>query len=518
MKHLVCLLLQAACLWHPAAPLPVLRATARKHEAGAAGHGVAALLQSTPDSDSLENQNQANGQERAKFIAEKKAAYDPLYFGLMIDAGSSGTRVRMFRWTLRSKVDLVEVVPLDGEEDLFQVHPGLSAYADDPEAALPPLAGILKEAQRYVPKAVWDESLLFLKATAGMRLLERQKADRLMDVVRKFLSDADNCPFKFVSAEILSGEEEAIFSYITTNYNLGSLATPDKTAGTLEMGGASMQVVFKPSVDIQDHEFQFYLTGGRQSVYAKSYLRFGVDRALERSIAFLAKQSLGTADVESPCHNRGFKDVLMLPSGVNRSFVGTGNSSACAEVVRKVMGLDIECLLPPCAIFGSYMAPASGDFYAIAGFFYTANGLGLVGWKDTKALTSEDIGEATEKWCAKDLQTAVSESGKPMKYAKLYCFMGTYVQQSLLVYGFSREYESSVIFSRKLGGINLGWPAGAMLYETQLMPLTLKATEGVRNLCGQPAQFGNISSILHKGGCRSFSLIVACLALVISIL
>jgi Golgi nucleoside diphosphatase len=299
-------------------------------------------------------------------LENSKVSYDPLYFGLIIDAGSSGTRVRIFRWTLRSKVDLTEVAPVDEDESLFEVKPGLDSYADDPRAALPPLSKMLKAAQGYVPKAVWDESQLFLKATGGMRLLERSKADRLMKTVREFLSDAENCPFKFVSAEIISGEQEAVFSYITTNYNLGTLSTPSKTAGALEMGGASMQVVFRPATAIQDNEFQFYMAGERQSVYAKSYLRFGVDDAMKRMLAVLARQSLVPLglvkdEVESPCHNPGFNDTLPIASGGSRRFVGTGNSSACAEVLRKVMGLDIECLMPPCAIFGSYMSPVQGD-------------------------------------------------------------------------------------------------------------------------------------------------------------
>merc|ERR1719174_399052 len=305
-----------------------------------------------------------------------------------------------------------------------------------------------------------------------MRLLERKKAKRLMDKVREFLSDAGNCPFKFVSAEIISGEEEALFSFITTNYNLGTLSKPTKMAGALELGGASMQVVFKPSSDIQDNEFQFYLDGNRESVYAKSYLRFGIDEAMAITLAILTQRSAGKAEVESPCHNQGFKGNLSIGSGKAHSFVGTGNSSACAAVIRKVMGLDIECLLPACAIFGSYMAPVEGDFFAFAGYFFAANGIGLVGWKDSKALTLDEISDATETYCNKDMQTAMQDSGQPMKYAQNYCFMGNYIHESLSVFGF-KESKSRVTFSRKLSGFSLGWPAGAMLYETHLMPLSL---------------------------------------------
>jgi hypothetical protein len=205
---------------------------------------------------------------------------------------------------------------------------------------------------------------------------------------------------------------------------------------------------------------------------------------------FAAQSSPGTAEVASPCHNRGFKHEEVLPSGQKRTFVGSGDMPACVEVVRKLMGFDIECLMSPCAIFGSYMTPISGRFFAIASFFYAANGLGLVGWKDSKLLSPNDISKATATYCAKDLATAQRDSGAPMKYAEKYCFMGVYVHQSLLAFGFKPDDDESIIFSRKINGVNMGWPAGAMLYETRLMPLNLHPKdEGIGKLCGQDFHF-----------------------------
>jgi apyrase len=407
------------------------------------------------------------------------------FYGLVIDAGSSGSRVRMFNWTLGPKVDLAEILPLDDDEGGFEVHPGLSDYAENPSDALAGISSLIQAAAKYIPKSVWKESRLFLKATAGMRLLPTKKAKNVMNAMRDFLANSGNCPFKFVSAEIISGEEEAVYAFLTTNYNLGNLETPSKMAGALEMGGASMQASFKPMTGIQDHEFQFYLEQELFSVYAKSYIRFGINEALTRSMSILAQGSFAEVELASPCHNRGFKQELTLSSGRQQVFVGTGNVSACKQVVRKMMGLDIECLMPPCAIFGSYMPPVSGQFYAFAAFFYTANGLGLVGWNDAKALSPNDLSEATETFCSKDLTTAVRDSGGPMKFVQKYCFMGVYAQQRLLAMGFQQDARS-VIFSRKLHGLNLGFPAGAMLYETQLMPLSLelKNSDGVRSLCG----------------------------------
>jgi len=345
--------------------------------------------------------------------------------------------------------------------------------------------------------------------------------------VRDYLSDQENCPFRFVTADIISGEEEALFSFLTTNYNLGTLSSPRKTAGALELGGASLQVIFRPTTNIQENEQVFYLQGDRQSVYAKSYLKFGADQAMARMLTILANRSPEKKEVESPCHNRGFKAEVALASGEKRSVAGTGNTTACTEVIQKVMGLDIECLLPPCAIFGTYMSPVQGNFYAFAGFFYTANGLGLVDWKDTKALTVGAIADATAAYCAKDMKTAQQDAGKPMKYAERYCFMGNYIQQVLIVLGFKDAEDAAVIFSRKLEGSSLGFPAGAMLYETHLMPLSLNTRgkgpslytgESVRDLCGPTPKYGKPRA---KGAAQSTRLattVLAVLALMLGIL
>merc|ERR1719486_498712 len=159
--------------------------------------------------------------------------------------------------------------------------------------------------------------------------------------------------------------------------------------------------------------------------------------------------------------------------------------------MRWLLGVDVGCLMPPCAMRGAYMPEPQGEFYAFAGFFYAVSGLGLVGWKESKVLAPSEIYQATEEFCSKDLQSAQRDSGLPMKYVKTYCFLGSYVFSSLSAMGFGREgNDATVRFARQLEQGHLGWPAGAMLYETQVMPLEVHAsrghTDGVRGLCNPP--------------------------------
>lgn len=72
-------------------------------------------------------------------------ATGPSRYAIVFDAGSTGSRVHVFRFTdLGGQLDL--------ESDTFeQLKPGLSSYADDPPAAAQSLEPLLKVALDTVP-------------------------------------------------------------------------------------------------------------------------------------------------------------------------------------------------------------------------------------------------------------------------------------------------------------------------------------------------------------------------------
>ena len=48
-----------------------------------------------------------------------------------------------------------------------------------------------------VPEDQWELTPIWLKATAGLRLVEKSEADAVLDSVRNFLYDKKNSPFLF---------------------------------------------------------------------------------------------------------------------------------------------------------------------------------------------------------------------------------------------------------------------------------------------------------------------------------
>ena len=84
-----------------------------------------------------------------------------------------------------------------------------------------------------------------LKATGGMRLVPEPERGRIMAEVRRYLAAS---LFDLQSAVIISGQQEALFGWMTVNYMLGLLGDggPFPTVGALDLGGASTQITFLP--------------------------------------------------------------------------------------------------------------------------------------------------------------------------------------------------------------------------------------------------------------------------------
>jgi hypothetical protein len=152
-----------------------------------------------------------------------------------------------------------------------------------------------------------------------MRLLSATQSSGLLVAVSGALSRRSVSPFAFVEARILSGEEEAVFGWLSLNHLLDSDSRGRPTAGWLDLGGASTQVghalaegAAASAEAIRDSEVVFTMLpplapgatavaaspapamGSATShlVFRRSYLRFGKEEAFVRSCRILAQQAL----------------------------------------------------------------------------------------------------------------------------------------------------------------------------------------------------------------------------------
>ena len=98
----------------------------------------------------------------------------------------------------------------------------------------------------HLPTSRAASALLYVKATAGLRLLPVLQAELLLAAVSRSLSNRTLCPFSFVEARVISGEEEALFGWLAINQLLGLLPRPLSTAtqvGWLDLGGEALRQV-----------------------------------------------------------------------------------------------------------------------------------------------------------------------------------------------------------------------------------------------------------------------------------
>lgn len=104
---------------------------------------------------------------------------DSLRYGVVIDCGSSGSRVYVYFWPKhdagsKDLLQIQHVIDKDLKPAIKKVTPGLSSFAEKPSEASDHLKPLLSFAAERVPKQKHKETPLYIMATAGMRMLNEK--------------------------------------------------------------------------------------------------------------------------------------------------------------------------------------------------------------------------------------------------------------------------------------------------------------------------------------------------------
>lgn len=423
-------------------------------------------------------------------FADGKRADDNLAYGILIDAGSSGSRVYVYEWEPRISDSPVPPLSSPLGQLAWSKHetPGISEYDDNPEDVGDCLGGLIQFAQDVLQgqEVRFREFPIFLKATAGLRLLPYKKRKTLMRHVQAYLSTT---PFKFKAnqAKVISGEEEGVFGWLSINFLLGTLSNKTHSYGTLDLGGASTQITFAPGQqeDILDglYTLDVGLNVSRR-LYTHSYLGFGVNQALWRlSWNLVRRKVVRGVQVGNPCQPKGYQSVIMEPleEGVLEihrhtfNMVGTGDYERCYELAKELIPKnDVPCMAAvgteeavnadSCSFLGVYQPKLSGKFYAFSAFAYVVEYMGL---KDESSL--DEIQVKARKLCSKtwiEIKARPHWDQEDTRYLHNYCFIATYMR-ALLVdgYGF-RSNTTEITFAERIGDFETTFALGAMLYES----------------------------------------------------
>lgn len=411
-------------------------------------------------------------------------------YALMIDAGSTGSRIHVYKFNNCGPTPELE-------DEVFKMTEkreggsGLSSYDADAEGAAKSLDVLMDVAVKSVPESYRSCSPIAVKATAGLRKLGVEKSTRILEAVRHRLDTV--YPFPLVSdakggVQVMDGTDEGVYAWITTNYLLGKIGGPDlnPTAAVFDLGGGSTQIVFQPTFAKPDHleegDHRYALSfGGRDfELYQHSYLGYGLMAARENLHKAVVLEAYGKDPkslddpLVNPCIAPGMSREVevelgaghALGSKISVKMVGptTGSPAQCRAIAEKTLLKDSECKLKPCAFNGVHQPPlsktfATEDVYLFSYFYDRMEPLGM-----PDKFTLNDIKDVTSKVCAgesgwgafKGVKGALEE----LKDRPEHCLDLNFML-ALLHTGYEMPMDREVKIAKKIAGNELGWCLGA---------------------------------------------------------
>ncbi|KAM8775086.1 ectonucleoside triphosphate diphosphohydrolase 6 isoform 2-T2 [Rhynchonycteris naso] len=371
-----------------------------------------------------------------------------VFYGIMFDAGSTGTRVHIFQFTRHPGE-----TPTLTHETFKALQPGLSAYADDVEKSAPGIQELLDVAKQEIPFDFWKATPLVLKATAGLRLLPGEKAQNLLQKVKEVFKAS---PFLVGEdcVSIMNGTDEGISAWITVNFLTGSLKSPGSSSvGMLDLGGGSTQITFLPRVeDTLQTSPPGYLTALQifnrtYKLYSYSYLGLGL---MSARLAILGgaegKPVEDGKELISPCLSSSFKgkwehaEVTYRLSGQKAVNLHQLCASRVLEVLQRKVHRTEEV--------------KDVDFYAFSYYYDLAANVGLIDAEKGGSLAVEDF-EIAAKYVCRITET------KPQSNPFM-CMDLTYI--SLLLQEFGFPGNKVLKLTRKINSVETSWALGAIFH------------------------------------------------------
>ncbi|KAJ5355818.1 hypothetical protein N7517_010427 [Penicillium concentricum] len=390
-------------------------------------------------------------------------------YGVVLDAGSSGTRVHVYRWlrnaAARKNAHVEELKSLPEiktkEEWTKKIRPGVSSFANRPElVGSDHLAQLLDHAKEIIPIEDAKDTPIFLLATAGMRLLGNLERQLLLDRICSYARDNSDflLPDCGVHIQVIPGVTEGLYGWIATNYLMGSFDAPEKhdhgkghsTYGFLDMGGASAQIAFAPNVtETEKHAEDLKLLRLRNidgsiqehRVFVTSWLEFGVHEARRRYLdALQTATGPGIVELPDPCLPSGLRTTLdgkVAPASETETYLlGTGKFDECLRQTFPLLDKDAPCADEPCLLNGIHVPAIDFDvnhFIGISEYWHTTHEIFEMGYKD-KAYDFNTYQQRVQTFCSQDwasIEHGLKQHkwGKKVDHQKAYevCFKASWI-------------------------------------------------------------------------------------------
>ncbi|KAL6709176.1 Guanosine-diphosphatase [Coniothyrium glycines] len=448
--------------------------------------------------------NTAEGGVTAELCTKSFSKDKPLIqYALMIDAGSTGSRIHVYKFSNCGPSPKLEneVFKMTEKKDGGS---GLSSYGADAEGAAASLDILMDTALKSVPVEYQGCTPVAVKATAGLRKLGEEKSNAILAAVRNRLET--KYPFPLVSeknggVEVMPGEMEGVYAWITVNYLLGKIGGPDKgpTAAVLDLGGGSTQIIFEPTfpdtprgglpTKLAEGDHKYALSFGKNNfdLYQHSYLGYGlmearnnlhstILEALYKTNKDTGSQEYLKAPIVNPCIAPGMSREVKVqmskdhPLGevvrVNMTGPSIASPTQCRGWAEKTLHKGDECQIAPCAFRGVHQPPFEQTFareavYLLSYFYDRTQELGM-----PEAFTLRELQDLADKVCQGekgwDVFAAVPNALEGLKGRPEWC-LDLNFQFELLRSGYGMPIDREVKIAKKINNNELGWCLGASL-------------------------------------------------------
>ena len=397
-------------------------------------------------------------------------------YRIIVDGGSTGTRVHVFKYRVKNALDF-------GKKglDSMRVNPGLSSFAEDPDGAGRSLSELVEFAKSRIPRESWRETEIRLMATAGMRMLDVEVQENILESCRKVLRSSG---FKFSDdwASVITGSDEGVYAWVVANYALGTLGgDPLETTGIIELGGASAQVTFVSREAILPLFSRSVKFGNiTYNLYSHSLLHFGLNvahdswrEALISGDSNLASQYIQKGKHIDPCTPAGYSYNVnswkSSPSSHNersqyQSTVQTrGNFSECRSAALMLLQKGKEsCSYQHCDIGSNFIPKLQGKFLATENFFHTSKFFGLGSQAYLSKLMTAGQEFCGDNWLRLKKKYVTHDEEDLLRY----CFSSAYIV-ALLHDSLGVDMDDERIkVANQVGSIPLDWALGAFILQT----------------------------------------------------
>ncbi|XP_077235930.1 putative apyrase 1 [Tasmannia lanceolata] len=395
-------------------------------------------------------------------------------YAVIFDAGSSGSRVHVYCFD-----ENLDLLPIGKELEFFkQLKPGLSAYASNPQLAAESLKSLLVEAENVVPQELRHKTPVRVGATAGLRALEGDASDKILQAVKDFLEDKSSLKFQSDWVTVLDGTQEGAFQWVTINYLLGNLGKRySNTVGVVDLGGGSVQMAYAISekdaaksprmTDGEDsYVKELFLKGTKYYLYVHSYLRYGL-------LAARAEILKGVEGSDNSCILDGYHGSYKYGGSVYKASASHGVTfTKCKRAAVKALKVNESTCTHMKCTFGGVWNGGGGDgqknLFIASFFFDRAAEAGFVDPnKPFAKVKPVDFKDAAKRVCELNLKNAKAAFPQVEEDTLPYLCMDLVYQYTLLIDGFALDPWQDITLVKKVkygdSLVEAAWPLGSAI-------------------------------------------------------